>query len=100
MKILYKKVGYPAMVKVIRDEVGDLWELLDGSIDLIPLADNVYMIYDSDAKAKDLPPHMLTYDSEVILGDVVVAAREEGVFRDLTEIEIRTAIEMLEAMEL
>lgn len=100
MKILYKQVGYPAMVKVIKDEVEALWELLDGSIDLYPIAENVYLIYDSMAKEKELPLHMLTVDFDEVHGDVVVAAREEGVFRDLTDIEIRTAIEMMEEMEL
>lgn len=96
MKILYKQVGYPAMVKVIKDDHDAIWSVLDGYIEMLPLGGDLWLVH-SDSEGD---PHLLTADGDMITGNVIVAAREYSEFRDLTEEEIRTAIEILEEMEI
>lgn len=97
MKILYKQVGYPAMVKIIKDDPDAIWSVLDGYIEMIPIGGDLQLVYNSEGKG-DL--HFINEDGVVICGNVVVTAREYSEFRDLTEEETRTAIEVLEEMEL
>ena len=96
MKILYKQVGYPAMVKIIKDDPESMWSVLDGYIEMLPLGGDLWLVHSDNGE----DPHLIADDGNVICGNVVVTAREYSEFRDLTEEEIRTAIEVLEEMEL
>lgn len=102
IKVLFKRVGYSTMVKCIPNTLEAFQGLVGGYIETVGgLGGDLVLVVNEEGKLKGLDPHLLTENYDVLVGDVIVTAYDgEGDFRDLTDEEITTAIEILEEMEL
>ena len=102
IKVLFKRVGYPTMVKCIPNTLEAFQGLVGGYIETVGgLGGDLVLVCNEEGKLKGLDPHLITAEFDIVVGDVIVTAYDgDGDFRDLSDEEITTAIEILEEMEL
>lgn len=101
MKIVYKAVGAPPMVKIIPNSIEAMERLIGGAVEAKHVCDGLMIVYAKGGEGLGLEAHLVTEDYEMIYGDAFILASDDfSAFQDLEQDKAREAVALLEEMEL
>jgi hypothetical protein len=101
MKIVYKAVGAPPMVKIIPNSIEAMERLMGGNVEVVKIEDGLFLAFAKDGNDLGLDAHLATVEYDMVYGDAIVTARDGfGSFRDLDNYEVRKAVALLTEMEI
>lgn len=101
MKIVYKAVGAPPMVRIIPNSIEAMERLIGGDVEAKSVGDGLMIVYAKGGEGLGLDAHLVTEDYEMLYGDAFIVASEDfSAFQDLEPDEVREAVALLEEMEL
>lgn len=95
MKVVYKEPGKPAEVRNVRNELGDLQELVGGYIETVLVADHIAVV-NEEGLLNNLAYNFRTKEGHYLFGPVVFLEAEEDEFRGLRDYEAQMILAKLQ----